>query len=151
FLFWMFSLLACGSAILVVASQNVVRMAFWLVMSLGSVAALFFLLHADFLGAAQLLIYVGGTVVVLGFGVMLTASGPYLRIQTSAGEMFLGAGVGVLLLALLINSVCSTEWSLLSLNLASSPARRDAVELRNRMLGTATTSEQGMQEGRTGR
>ena len=64
-----------GGAIAVVATQNVVRMAFWLVVSLGSVAALFFLLHADFLGAAQLLIYVGGTVVLLVFGVMLTASG----------------------------------------------------------------------------
>src|SRR6516164_10218059 len=94
-LFWVFAILSCGGAVAVVATQNVVRMAFWLVMSLGSVSALFFLLHADFLGAAQLLIYVGGTVVVLVFGVMLTASVPYLKIQTSAGEMFLGAGVGV--------------------------------------------------------
>ncbi len=110
FLFWVFALTSCGAAIAVVATQNVVRMAFWLVISLGSVAALFFLLGADLLGATQLLIYVGGTVVVLIFGVMLTASGPYLKIQTSAGELFLGAGVGVLLLALLINSVVSVDW-----------------------------------------
>jgi len=115
FLFWVFAFIACGSAVLVVAIQNIVRMAFWLVMSLGSVAALFFLLHADLLGATQLLIYVGGTVVVLIFGVMLTASGPYMKIQTSAGELFLGAGVGALLLALLINSVCSTDWDALTL------------------------------------
>ena len=70
-LFWVFAILACGGAVAVVATHNVVRMAFWLVVSLGSVAALFFLLHADFLGAAQLLIYVGGTVVLLVFGVRL--------------------------------------------------------------------------------
>jgi NADH:ubiquinone oxidoreductase subunit 6 (subunit J) len=100
-LFWLFALGACGAALAVVVSQNIVRMAFWLVMSLGSVAALFFLLQADFIGATQLLIYVGGTVVLLIFGVMLTASGPYLQIKTSPGEGFLGALVGGLLLLVL--------------------------------------------------
>ena len=97
-LFWVFSLLVCFGAVAVVATQNVVRMAFWLIVSLGSVAGLFFLLHADFLGAAQLLIYVGGTVVLLVFGVMLTASGPYTQIRTSPAEMIIGAMVGLLLL-----------------------------------------------------
>jgi NADH-quinone oxidoreductase subunit J len=109
-LFWIFALITCGSSVAVVVSQNVVRMAFWLVLSLGSVAALFFLLGADFLGAAQLLIYVGGTVVLLVFGVMLTASGPYLQIKTSPAEMFLGAGVGGLLLMVLGFSVVGINW-----------------------------------------
>jgi NADH:ubiquinone oxidoreductase subunit 6 (subunit J) len=110
-LFWIFALIICGSSVAVVVSQNVVRMAFWLVLSLGSVAALFFLLGADFLGATQLLIYVGGTVVLLVFGVMLTASGPYLQIKTSPAEMFLGAGVGGLLLMVLGFSVVGINWN----------------------------------------
>jgi len=110
FLFAVFAVLACGGAIAVAATQNVVRMALWLVVSLGSVAALFFLLHADFLGAAQLLIYVGGTVVLLVFGVMLTASGPTVQIKTSPAEGFLGAGVGLLLLSVLMFSVRSVSW-----------------------------------------
>jgi NADH-quinone oxidoreductase subunit J len=110
-LFWLFALVACGSALAVVVSQNVVRMAFWLVLSLGSVAALFFLLHADFLGATQLLIYVGGTVVLLIFGVMLTASGPYVQIKTTPAEGFLGAGLGGLLLLVLSFSVAGIDWS----------------------------------------
>jgi NADH-quinone oxidoreductase subunit J len=109
-LFYIFALIAGGSAVAVVVSQNVVRMAFWLVLSLGSVAALFFLLGADFLGATQLLIYVGGTVVLLVFGVMLTASGPYLQIKTSPAEMFLGLGVGGLLLMVLGFSVVGIDW-----------------------------------------
>jgi NADH:ubiquinone oxidoreductase subunit 6 (subunit J) len=109
-LFWIFALITCGSAVAVVVAQDVVRMAFWLVMSLGSVAALFFLLGADFLGATQLLIYVGGTVVLLVFGVMLTASGPYLQIKTSPAEMFLGAGIGGLLLMVLGFSVVGVNW-----------------------------------------
>lgn len=146
FLFWMFSFITCGAAILVVASQNVVRMAFWLVISLGSVSALFFLLHADFLGAAQLLIYVGGTVVVLVFGVMLTASGPYLKIETSPGELFLGAGVGLLLLSLLIYSVCTTDWGSLSVPIASTPSQKDDTLERN-----DPRAESVFQTGRTGR
>ncbi len=109
-LFWVFAILTCGGAVAVVATQNVVRMAFWLVVSLGSVAALFFLLHADFLGAAQLLIYVGGTVVLLVFGVMLTASGPTVQIKTSPAESFLGAGVGLLLLSVLMFSISAVSW-----------------------------------------
>lgn len=109
-LFWVFAILACGGAVAVVATQNVVRMAFWLVVSLGSVAALFFLLHADFLGAAQLLIYVGGTVVLLVFGVMLTASGPYVRIQTTPADAIFGAAAGGLLLFVLISTIHQVDW-----------------------------------------
>ena len=48
-------------------------MAFYLVISLGATAGLFFLAGAHFVGAMQIMIYVGGTVVLLIFGVMLTA------------------------------------------------------------------------------
>lgn len=109
-LFWIFAVITCASAVAVVVSQNVVRMAFWLVLSLGSTAGLFFLLQADFVAATQLLIYVGGTVVLLIFGVMLTASGPYLKIATSPAETFLGAGVGALFLAMIITTVVSVNW-----------------------------------------
>ncbi len=133
-LFWAFAILSCGGAIAVVATQNVVRMAFWLVVSLGSVAALFFLLHADFLGAAQLLIYVGGTVVLLVFGVMLTASGHTVRIQTSPAETLLGAGVGVILLSVLLFAIGSVEWADTSYRhpeAGDSPATVDARETQH--------------------
>lgn len=110
-LFYIFAALTCGGALGVVITQNIVRMAFWLIVSLGSISALFFLLNADFIGAAQLLIYVGGTVVLLVFGVMLTASGPYLQIKTSAADGLLGACVGGLLLLVLISTVVGMPWA----------------------------------------
>ena len=122
FLFWLFAGLTCGGAIAVVVSQNVVRMAFWLVISLGSVAGLFFLLGADFVGATQLLIYVGGTVVLLIFGVMLTASGPYLQIRTSPADAFLAAGVGVLFLGMIVSAISAVDWRGASLKVAEIPA-----------------------------
>ena len=109
-LFWLFAVAACSGAIAVVFSQNIVRMAFWLVVSLGSVAGLFFMLDADFVGATQLLIYVGGTVVLLIFGVMLTASGPQMHLKTSPADGFLAAGVGSLFLLMIFFAVSETDW-----------------------------------------
>ncbi|WP_010587247.1 NADH-quinone oxidoreductase subunit J family protein [Schlesneria paludicola] len=128
-LFWVFATLSCGGAVAVVATQNVVRMAFWLVVSLGSVGALFFLCDADFLGSAQLLIYVGGTVVLLVFGVMLTASGPYTQIRTNPAEIFLGASVGLLLLFVLVTSISKVDWKEAAERLPPSPSMAAAAEL----------------------
>jgi len=110
FLFVLFGMCAAGGALAVVLSQNVVRMAFYLVISLGSTAGLFFMLGADFVGATQLLIYVGGTVVLLIFGVMLTASGPYLTIRTSPGDLIKAAIVGGAFLFMLITTVVRVDW-----------------------------------------
>lgn len=118
-----FGLVTVAAAIAVVVSQNVARMAFWLIISLGSTAALFFSLNADFVGAAQLLIYVGGTLVLLIFGVMLTASGPFLKIKTSPGEMVRAGFVGAILLSLILYSACAVDW----LNV-SPPLRKTSVE-----------------------
>jgi NADH-quinone oxidoreductase subunit J len=109
-LFAIFAIAAAGGAVLVVLNQNVVRMAFWLIISLASTACLFFLLGADFIGAVQLLIYVGGTVVLLIFGVMLTSSGPYLQIETSPGELIQAVVVGGLFLAMLVMTVLQVDW-----------------------------------------
>lgn len=141
-LFYVFSVMACGGAIAVVMTQNVVRMAFWLVVSLGSVAALFFLLHADFLGAAQLLIYVGGTVVLLVFGVMLTASGAYTKIQTSPAEVILGSAVGGILLFVLVTSISGVKWADQPARFPASatvPAMADDVQLRDAETGAPVT------------
>lgn len=108
--FAIFALAACGGALAVVLSQNVVRMAFWLIISLSAVAGLFFMLHADFVGATQLLIYVGGTVVLLIFGVMLTAQGPYVNLKTNPAEMVLSLAVGGAVFALLFAAFSGVKW-----------------------------------------
>ncbi|MDB5388461.1 MAG: nuoJ [Planctomycetaceae bacterium] len=109
-LFSIFALTTCGGALAVVLSQNVVRMAFWLIISLGASAGLFFLLNADFVGTAQLLVYVGGTLVLLVFGVMLTASGPFSDFKTRPGETFMAGIVALSLLLMMVFTVCSVDW-----------------------------------------
>ncbi len=109
--FLMFSIMACGFALAVVLSANIVRMAFYLVLSLGATAGLFFLAGSDFIGAMQLLIYVGGTLVLLIFGVMLTAQSPFISMKTRSGDWVLAAIVGGSLLAVLVQSAFSVpDW-----------------------------------------
>ena len=109
--FLLFALVACVFAVAVVVTSNVVHMAFYLVLSLGATAGLFFLAGADFVGAMQLMIYVGGTLVLLIFGVMLTAQGPFISLKTRGGEWLLGVIVGASLLAVLLQTAFKVdEW-----------------------------------------
>lgn len=109
-LFWLFAILTCAGAISVAVSQNVVRMAFSLVLALGSTAVLFLLLGADFVGATQLLVYVGGTLVLLVFGVMLTATGPFTRIKSSPADAILSGLIGVVFLFIVASTVTAVKW-----------------------------------------
>jgi NADH-quinone oxidoreductase subunit J len=105
FFFLFFALVTCAFAVAVVVSNNIVRMASYLVASLCGVAGLFFLAGAQFLGAMQLMLYVGGTVVLLIFGVMLTARGPFVSMKTSGGQWILALLAGGSLLAVLLQTV----------------------------------------------
>lgn len=101
FFFYLFALVACSFAVAVVLSNHIVHMAFFLTLSLGATAGLFFLTGSQFVGAMQFMIYVGGTLVLLVFGVMLTARRRFIAMQTRAGEWIAGAVLGGSLLMLL--------------------------------------------------
>jgi NADH:ubiquinone oxidoreductase subunit 6 (subunit J) len=109
FFFILFSAIACAFAVAVVVTPNVVRMAFYLVISLAATAGLFFLAGADFVGAMQILIYVGGTLVLLVFGVMLTSQDRFISMKTSRFELGMAAGVGLSLFAVLALSARSVD------------------------------------------
>jgi NADH:ubiquinone oxidoreductase subunit 6 (subunit J) len=105
--FFLYAIVACGFAIAVVLSANIVRMALCLIVSLGATSGLFFLAGADFVGAMQLMIYVGGTLVLLIFGVMLTAQGPFVSMRTGGGDWIVAALLSGCLLALLVPATFS--------------------------------------------
>jgi NADH-quinone oxidoreductase subunit J len=74
FLFYMVGGVAALTALGCVLFTNVVRMAVCLFGTLGAAAGLYFLMAANFLGAIQLIVYAGGTLIVIIFGIMLTSS-----------------------------------------------------------------------------
>ncbi|RCS47714.1 NADH-quinone oxidoreductase subunit J [Bremerella cremea] len=110
-MFYVTSLIACGFALVVLLTNNIVRMAFALIVSLSAISGLLFLAGAYFVGTMQLMIYVGGTVVLLIFGVMLTAQKAFITMRTSAGDWLLGLLVGGTFLAVLVQLAFSIpQW-----------------------------------------
>jgi NADH-quinone oxidoreductase subunit J len=104
-LFWLFALVTASSAIGVVASRNIVRMAVCLLFTLGGVAGLYFALAAEFLAAIQLIVYAGGTLILIIFGVMLTSKSPFSRLSAKPGEIAVAIAIGSVLLAALVMGI----------------------------------------------
>lgn len=80
--FFVFALITLLSAFIVVFSRNIIYSAFSLLFTFFGVAGLYVLLQADFLAVTQILIYVGGILVLLLFGVMLTNKVINVEIKT---------------------------------------------------------------------
>jgi NADH-quinone oxidoreductase subunit J len=133
FFFYLFAAIACLFAVAMLLSSHVVHMAFYLVLSLAATAGLFILAGADFVGAMQIMIYVGGTLVLLVFGVMLTSSAPFVSMKTRSGEWIVAAVVGGSLLAMLV-------WAAFLV-----PSWRHAdLDARDRPVATPTATRIGM-------
>lgn len=94
-LFYMFAALVAVSAWAVVFSQNIVRMSVYLLLTLGGVAACYFMLDAEFLAAVQLIVYAGGTLILIIFGVMLTSKNPFMQLKTAWYERVVGVAIGL--------------------------------------------------------
>ncbi len=153
FFFLLFALVAVVFAVAVVVTSNVVHMAFYLTLSLGATSGLFFLAGADFVGAMQLLIYVGGTLVLLIFGVMLTAQGPFIRMQTERTQWMIAGIVGGSLLALLLFAAFQVpDWRVLpeTATSAQSVVEPTATPIGMALLGVRVDTDQSGPEKQAG-
>ena len=110
-IFYIFALSAIGSAVVVVTVRNIVHAAFALMVTLFSVAGLYVFLQADFLAATQVIVYVGGILVLILFGVMMTSGRLEMRLQLERGQLFWGGVVSLLILLLLLAVIINTpQW-----------------------------------------
>jgi NADH-quinone oxidoreductase subunit J len=104
-IFYLFAAIVVISALAILLSKNIVRSAIWLLATLAAAAGLYLLLSANYLAAIQLIVYAGGVLVLIVFGVMLTARSPYVRFEPPPREVFLGALVGGVLLIGLLSAI----------------------------------------------
>ncbi|HKB35854.1 MAG TPA: NADH-quinone oxidoreductase subunit J [Gemmataceae bacterium] len=133
FLFYLLAGLTGLCAISVVVTQNIVRAAAWLLFTLAGVSGILFFLGANFVGATQLLVYVGGTLVLVVFGVMLTAQGPFITMKTGAAEWAVSTLVGLLLYGVLATAILTRTKTN---DFATGPATQQGGELtRSTVLG----------------
>lgn len=109
-IFWTFATLTVASAAVVVLARTLIYSAFALLFTFFGVAGLYLLLGADFLAATQLLVYVGGILVLLLFGVMLTHKIYDLDLRTETTQLVPGIIVAVGLFVILAATALRTEW-----------------------------------------
>lgn len=98
------------SAAIVVFSKNLVHSAVALLFSFFGVAGLYIFLWADFLAGAQVLVYVGGILVLILFGIMLTQKIISVQITHSSVQKGVGALTVVGILSALVYMVFRTPW-----------------------------------------
>jgi NADH-quinone oxidoreductase subunit J len=113
-LFIGFALAAMAGALFVAVSRNIVRSAFSLLMVLFSVAALYALSKVDFIFAVQVLVYVGGILVLIIFAVMLTHKIVDVNVSNESAPTpwAAAATLCLLIILVLVIAVMSQRWYL---------------------------------------
>jgi NADH-quinone oxidoreductase subunit J len=108
--FYLFALLTLVSASVVVFSKNIVRSAFSLLFTFFGVAGIYVLLMADFLAITQLMIYVGGILVLVIFGVMLTSRQINVDAKTGTVQTLPAVLIAAAIAGTLVGMFWSTNW-----------------------------------------
>lgn len=101
-LFYVFAALALLGALGILLTKNVLYGAFMLMVSLLSVAAIYILASADFLAVTQVLVYVGGILVLLIFAVMLTNKISGKPVRTGHHQVWTASILGLALFSILV-------------------------------------------------
>ena len=110
-IFWIFAAVTVGSAAVVVFARSLIYSAFALLFTFFGVAGLYLMLGADFLAATQLLIYVGGILVLLLFGVMLTHKIYDLDLRSEVTQFLPGLIVAAGVFGILTLTALRTPWA----------------------------------------
>jgi NADH-quinone oxidoreductase subunit J len=109
-IFYLFAAITLISAFFVVTSRNIVHAAFYLLFTFFGVTGIYVLLGADFVAIVQLIVYVGGILILLIFGVMITNKITEVDIKTGTVHT-LPAAIGVGLFTGIVGAVIlNTEW-----------------------------------------
>lgn len=109
-LFYLFSTLVVVSALMVLFTRNVLYAAFSLIFTFLGIAAIYVLAGADFIAITQIIVYIGGILVLMIFGVMLTNKVEGKAVSTRSHNLFWGLLTGVGMLAVLLLVIFSVDF-----------------------------------------
>ncbi len=105
-------MIVCASALMVVTSPNLVHSAVSLLFTLFGIAAIYIYLYADFIAATQVVIYVGGILVLIIFGVMLTNKIENATIDSKTHNKIPGLFFSATLLIIQFYIIFNTNWNI---------------------------------------
>ncbi len=109
-LFYVLAALTVAGATGVALSRNILYSAFGLLMALLGAGSLYVFLSADFVAVTQLLVYIGGVLVLILFAVMLTNRITEVNVSNSSFGLFGGALLFVSVMPVLLAVVSLTPW-----------------------------------------
>jgi len=119
-----------ATAVVTVTVRNLFHAAIFLAFTLLGVAIIYFFMHAEFIAAIQILLYVGAIMILVIFAIMLTAklSDPNISQSNRQKVPTLVLTIGTAIL--FITAILRTPWQL-----ASQPQTTDAVKLGQALMG----------------
>jgi NAD(P)H-quinone oxidoreductase subunit 6 len=134
FFFYVLAAVTVISAAGVALGRNILYSAFALLGTLAGVAGLYLYLAADFVGVAQLVIYIGGILVLILFAVLLTNRIGDIRISNRSAGLALGVPPVLGLMALLVRVAVQTPWPTTEAVAAPTTARLGDAFLRELLM-----------------
>ncbi len=133
-LFYSIVLLVVLSSCWVVMSPNLVHSAVSLLFTLFGVAGLYVFLYADFMAASQVIIYVGGILVLIIFGVMLTNKIDDPKLSNPSQNQLIAGVFCLLLLVFQFQIIFNTNWNLGELIIRESTVNQIGMMLLSKYL-----------------
>jgi NADH-quinone oxidoreductase subunit J len=128
-LFYFFSALAVASAILMVTRRNIVHAAVFLITTLLTTAGIFLQLQAEFLFIVQVILYVGGIMVLFVFVIMLVNLDVSMRLVQFNRQWFVAGALALVLAAQIFFALLAGRTALRLPEMAAniSPKNTEAV------------------------
>ena len=114
YVFWIVVGLTIGSAMLVVLSKKLVYSAYALLFTLFGVTGLYVFLWADFLAVVQVVVYIGGILVLIIFVIMLTNKITSVNISNTSVQKSIGSVILLIFITGLGFMVANTPWNVVA-------------------------------------
>ncbi|MEM0939991.1 MAG: NADH-quinone oxidoreductase subunit J [Bacteroidota bacterium] len=95
---------------IIVFSRNIIHAAYALSLALLGIAGVYVLLNAELLAVVQILIYAGGVVILLAFGVMMTHRLRGEKVLSGAKNQFPAATTAIAIFVILAHSISETNF-----------------------------------------
>lgn len=133
-IFYAISALILGAGILAVTSVKIFRSAIWLLFSLIGIAALYFWMQVEFIAAIQIVVYVGGIVILIIFSIFLTQQSGENMPRPAASKLIFSALAALFGIAFTYNLINHYGFN----NSSSAPFNANVSEIGTQMLSTTS-------------
>ena len=127
FIFYFFAAITILSALIILWTNNVLYAAFSLIITFMGVAAMYVFAGADFIAVSQILIYVGGILVLIIFGVMLTNRLSGQTVMTKSHNRLTGYLIGIAMFVTLFWAIMQLNFKAIAKELPSALGDRSTI------------------------